>query len=197
MSSRALRQWATTRAGSLGRLRDAREAVAGRGLGRRWLTKELDHAVILRVASEFQGFARDLHDEAIAFVSAELAPGNAALQVTLSLPYTAKRELNYKNANPDALTRDFGLLGIKLWPSLYQRYPSRGPAWREKLRLLNAARNGIAHQEPSKIAQVQAAGWPLTLPSADRWRSALDGLTRGMDVVVAAELRLIYGASPW
>jgi hypothetical protein len=34
--------------------------VRGANSGRRWITDELNHALILRLAAEFQGFARHL-----------------------------------------------------------------------------------------------------------------------------------------
>jgi hypothetical protein len=40
-------------------------------------------------------------------------------------------------------------------------------------------------------------GWTLTLQSVDRWKAVLDGLAEGMDRVVEAHLRPVYGASPW
>jgi hypothetical protein len=53
-----------------------------------------------RLASEFQGFARELHDEAGVFVVRHLAPGNPQLQDVLHLPYAVNRKLNQGNADP-------------------------------------------------------------------------------------------------
>jgi len=161
------------------------------------VTDELNHALILRLASEFQGFTRDLHDEAGLFVTRILAPGNQRLQVTLRIPCTANRKLSQGNADPGSLGTDFGLFGMQLWPALYARYPTRGPVWNKKLAALNTARNGIVHDDATKIAKVRAEGWTLTLQSVDRWKSALDGLAQGMDLVSGAHLRLMYGTSPW
>jgi hypothetical protein len=61
VTSAALRNWKTDRAAHLDRLLAARRAL--RGMNRRWVTDELNHSLILRMASEFQGFARELHDE--------------------------------------------------------------------------------------------------------------------------------------
>jgi hypothetical protein len=63
MTSVALNAWRSTRAGRLDRLRSAHTAIGGSGRGRRWVTEELNHALVLRLAAEFQGFARDLHEE--------------------------------------------------------------------------------------------------------------------------------------
>lgn len=67
MVSAALTQWRTGRASKLSNLLSAHVAVGGSKAGRRWATEELNHAIVLRLASEFQGFCRDLHDEAVGF----------------------------------------------------------------------------------------------------------------------------------
>lgn len=197
MPSAALRAWESTRTERIDHLRDAHRAYGGSAPGRRWVTEELNHALVLRLASEFQGFARDLHDEAGLFITRALAPGNLQLQATLRIPYTANRKLSRGNANPSTLTEDFGLFGISLWAALDRRYPRLGPTRRTKLEALNKARNAIAHDEPGKLAQLKTTGWPMTLESVDRWKSALDGLTAGIDVVVGDQLRLMYGTAPW
>jgi hypothetical protein len=53
------------------------------------------------------------------------------------------------------------------------------------------------HDDAAKIAKVRADGWSLTLASVDRWKSALDGLACGMDLVVGDYLKLVYGRPPW
>jgi hypothetical protein len=179
------------------------QAAAGRSRGvrrhrpgRRWVTDELNHALILRLASEFQGFARDLHDESTAFIVRSLAPGDARLQDRLRVPYTQYRKLDQGNADPATLGNDFGLFGVTLWPALHARYPAYAKGWNQRLVALNAARNGIAHDDEAKIARIQAAGWPLTLRSVDRWNSSLDGLARGIDRVMGGH-KLTYGTTPW
>jgi hypothetical protein len=178
-------------------IKSAHEAFGGTGPGRRWVTDELNHALILRLASEFQGFARDLHDESSAFIVRSLAPGDTRRQGRLRVLYTQHRKLNRGNADPATLGHDFGLFGVELWPELQARYPANARGWNQKLVALNAARNGIAHDDGTKIALVQADGWPLTLRSVDRWKSSLDGLARGIDRVVGGYLRFEYGTTPW
>ena len=105
--------------------------------------------------------------------------------------------MNQGNAYPGTLGNDFGLFGIALWPELQARYPAHAKAWNQKLAALNTARNGIAHDDGTKIVRIQADGWPLTLRSVDRWKSSLDGLARGIDRVVGGYLKLTYGTTPW
>jgi hypothetical protein len=106
-------------------------------------------------------------------------------------------ELNRGNADPGTLGNDFGLFGIALRAELNARFQDRAGDWNQKLAALNMARNGIVHDDAAKVARVQAGGWPLTLRSVDRWKSALDGLARGMDLVVGGQLKLVHGAAPW
>jgi hypothetical protein len=197
MPSGSLDTWDSARTERIKRLRAAHQALAGTAPGRRWVTEELNQALILRLASEFQGFARDLHDEAGVFVAGRLAPGDPQLQDVLHLPYTVNRKLNQGNADPGTLGNDFGLFGLVLWTALQTRYPTRAKGWNQKVSALNLARNGIVHDDGAKVARVQADGWPFTLQSVDRWKSALDGLTHGMDRVVAGHLKLVYGGHPW
>ncbi len=70
---------------------------------------------------------------------------------------------------------------MSLWEELKARHPKRAQEWNSRLALLNEARNGIAHDDQSKITKVREAGWPLTLASARKWRRSLDGLAVGMD----------------
>lgn len=173
MVSASLQTWHAHRMPRVDRLRTAHK-VFGSGPGRRWETEELNHALILRLASEFQGFARDLHDEAINAVVVAVAPGAPEMQAVLRIPYAADRG----NADPGALGKDFGLFGMQLWADLESRYPARCATWNRTLEILNTARNGIAHDDRSKLARARASGWPMTLQSVSRWRSALNGLPK-------------------
>jgi hypothetical protein len=120
--------WTTVRAQRIKRLRAAHEAFGGTGPRRRWVTDELNHALILRLASEFQGFARDLHDECGLFIARCLAPGNQQLQDSLRIPYTLHRKMNQGNADPGTLGNDFGLFDMVLWADLQARYPTHAGA---------------------------------------------------------------------
>jgi hypothetical protein len=124
MVSASLVSWRSARLRRLDRLRAAHD-LYGSGPGRRWETEELNHALVLRLASEFQGFARDLHREALDAVVLTVgrsAPGMAAV---LSIPYVSARRLDRGNADPQALNKDFGLFGMRLWAELESRYPGR------------------------------------------------------------------------
>jgi hypothetical protein len=197
MPSPALGLWKSDRAVCIDRLLAAHKHVRVTNSGRRWVTDELNHSLILRLASEFQGFARELHNDTSEAVVAALAPGDASLQATLLQPYQAGRRLDRGNADPDTLRQDFGLFGVNVWSALGQRYPSRAPRWHRQLRLLTTARNGLAHANEARIQQVVAEGWLLTLPFIHRWRIGLDGLASGMDDVIGHHVHRTLGVQPW
>jgi hypothetical protein len=197
MTSSALHGWRSTRAQRLDRLESAHKAIGGSGPGRRWVTEELNHALILRLAAEFQGFAVDLHNEMASAIASTLAGGDAERYVLLIRAFTTTRRLNRANASPEALRHDFELLGLGLWVRLAQRYPTRANQWRDRLARLNQARNGLAHSDEQKLESVVAAGWPLTLQSVRRWRSTLDVLTTGMDLVAVEHLDRVFGVRAW
>lgn len=196
MTSKALSTWQSERARRLDRLEAAHAAVGGSGPGRRWITEELNHALILRMAAEFQGYARDLHRDAGNAVATALAPDDPALQATVVLPYQLSRRLDRGNADPNALDHDFGMFGIDLWKRLQRRSPTRSPRWQQRLALLNQARNGLAHADDQKLARVESAGWPLTLRAVRKWRGTLDGLARAMDRVVLDHVESTFGPRP-
>lgn len=197
MPSTALLAWRAERATRLDRLVSAHATVGGSGPGRRWLTEELNHALVLRLAAEFQGFARDLHNEAAAAIVFSLAAGDPQRERVLTNTFTTTRRLDRGNADPEVLRHDFELLGVELWLSLQQRFPARAGQWRKRLALLTEARNGLAHADRRKIERVVAAGWPITLQSARRWRSTLDALATGLDRVTGERLCQIFGATAW
>jgi hypothetical protein len=196
MTSVALQAWRSTRANRLDRLQSAHTAIGGSGPGRRWLTEELNHALILRLAAEFQGFARELHDEVSMAIADSLSGGVAQRRNALDRAFTTTRRLNRGNATAEVLAHDFGLLGLVLWDELQQRF-SRPRQWRDRLGLLNDARNGLAHADQQKIDRVANAGWPLTLRSAQRWRGTLDALASGIDRVTGDHLRRVFGVRAW
>jgi hypothetical protein len=113
VTSAALSEWKTDRAVRLNRLVAAHRTV--RGVNRRWITDELNHSLILRLASEFQGFARALHEEASQAVVAALIPNDPDRQDALLAAFLTGRRLSSGNAEPEALRRDFGRFGLSLW----------------------------------------------------------------------------------
>jgi hypothetical protein len=192
VASNALAKWQTDRAIRLDRLEITHTSVNARTLA-----DGLNRALVLQLAAEFQGFARDLHNDAASALVASLAPGSAPRQETLIVPYERHRRLARGNAGPASLAEDFMLFGMRLWEDLLRRHPTRGRQWRDRLALLNDMRNGLAHADDQKVARVLAAGWPLTLRSARRWRGTLDGLATGMDQAVWEHFSRHFGITAW
>lgn len=197
MVSTALTDWRSTRADRLDRLFKAHAAVGGQGRGRRWETEELNHSILLRLASEFQGFCRDLHDDSGDVIAAYLTAGNSHLLKLLQTEFRWNRKLDFGNASPGAIGADFLRLGVRLWDGIYVRYPTKGHTWNQGLMVLNTARNCIAHDDSGKLANVHASGWTLTLASARRWRRLLDRMAGAMDNVCADHLQSLTGKTPW
>lgn len=194
--SDALTAWTGERSDRLNRLGTAHSAIATGSAGRQWFTEELNHAIIVRLSAEFQGFARDLHDEA---VDGLFTPATVPVKAVLAMVGPAMkqgRKLDYGNPNPGHLGSDFGRLGLKLWPALDAAYPKKSGGWNATLEALNHARNAIAHQDDLKLTQVKAAT-PLTKPTITKWRKHLDAVAYAMDVVVGDYVGQVTGQRPW
>ena len=196
MPSGALEKWRGARAARLDNLAAAHRAVAGDGAGRRWLTVEVNHALIVRLASEFQGYCRELHDQAIdAFLAATFDAGRPAAPIVRRL-LTSGRKLDSGNASWANMNNDFARLGMSIKTELSSRYPRRSGPWTTKLERLNDARNAIAHDNTAQLAKCHAEQ-PLTLATFRTWRSGLDQMASGLDEVVAAYLEDLNGDEPW
>lgn len=194
--SRALVDWRSERALRLDRLQAAHTALTRPGPGRRWVTEEVNHALIVRLASEFQGFVRDLHDEAVDAVVAAL-PGlsvNHASALRASLQ--KGRRVDAGNATWGNVVTDFGVFGMSLSAAMRSRYPARYGRWVEGLEAMNASRNAIAHQDPVRLAEATAA-YGLTLATFKGWRGTMNAVASGTDQVVRRYLVSLNGVDPW
>ena len=86
MPSVALHRWTTTARAALDQLVAAHNAVGGPGRGRRYATLQVNHAYAVLLSSQFQGFCRDLHSEAVDFLASNTAPPSLQI-VVRALPY--------------------------------------------------------------------------------------------------------------
>ncbi len=145
------------------------------------------------VASQFQGFCRDLHTESVAHLMAFIkAP--AQVRHLVQAGFTEGRQLDSKNAQPGSIGSDFGLLGIKFWQEVYSNHP-RNQDGKSSLEELNKWRNAIAHQNFSDVSP--NASPSLTLMQVRRWRSICGRLARSFDEVMRTHLQSLIGSSPW
>lgn len=193
MTSASLDRWRHDRAAQLDELVTAHQLVGASATGRR-ATGELNRAMILRLAAQFQGFARDLHQEAALAFGRYAQPDAPAVAQVVAAGIQASRDLNRRNASSDAIGNDFDRLGINLWEVMQTRDKRTG-ARRQQLQWFNAARNGVAHDDDDKINKVTDAGFRIDLATIRRWRGALDGLAGTMDVVVADHLAQLFRQS--
>ena len=195
----ALVEWNSRRAQRVQDLLGAHERVGGVGVGRRWRTEQLNWALVLRVAAEFQGYCRDLHDLAAEEIAVQAGQLNGQLQAVVRSMLTEGRRLDGGNANAGNLGSDFGRLGLSLWPEIKRHSERRAAIWNARLDALNDARNAVAHDDTAKLAELAIKGYPLSrLATIRRFYSGVSGLALITDRVVADYLRkLLGGASPW
>lgn len=195
MSSRAFHEWAGARQRRIDDLYGAHAAVLASRAGARAATEQLNWAVVLRLAAEFQGFARDLHDEAADVLLSHVAAPRDLTSV-LRAVLAFQRRLDSGNATRRNVEQDFGRFGFDLFGEVGCRY-ARAPDWIDALNRVNDARNGVGHAQPANIARAAGAA-RLGVQQARRWQASLRALARAMDTVTANELaKLTGGPAPW
>lgn len=153
MTSAALDRWRSVRSNELNELFAAHHALEGSGPGRRWATSELDKALLLRLASQFQGFARELHGEAAVRFGELSHPGDPVLAQVVATGLQVNRQLDRANAHEESLAGDFSRIEITLWSAMQARHGRTAPR-REDLKWLNQARNALAHDNAVSLAKV-------------------------------------------
>ena len=197
MPSAALIEWRTTRAIRLDDLLGIHATLSGPGPGRRWRTEQINWSTTLRLAGEFQGFARDLHTISVDVFADLASAGNGALRDVVSTALTLNRQLDRGNAQPSSLGADFGRLGLEFWTALAAR-DGRTPVRQTHLERLNDARNAITHSRPAELRALASVGYPITLRTIRTWRSALSSLATTMDRELSEHLGSLFGRpEPW
>jgi hypothetical protein len=192
VSSVALGEWAGVRASRLDQLVAARQAARGG----RYPTQALNWSLVLVLASEFQGFSRELHGEAANVLAAAMARGNSNYFTLIRNNLVAKRALDRVNASSDALHEDFDRLGLDIWRDIASNVKS-GARWNEQLKRLNRARNAIAHNNMGVLQKLRTEGYPITSATVDSWRSSCNGISGQLDALLTQKLTTLTGARPW
>jgi hypothetical protein len=150
-------------------------------------------AYAVLVASQFQGFCRDLHTESVARLLAFIDAPPLVLPL-VQARFSKGRQLDNKNAQPGSLGSDLGLLGITFWDEVY-KHDSKNKGRKRDLEVLNNWRNAIAHQS---FEEVSPGGAPnLTLQQVRRWRWVCRELARSFDEEMRSHLQSLTGSSPW
>ncbi len=191
MPSKALRRWFKSQAVALDQMENTHASVGGKGRGRRYTTDQINQAYAVLLASQFQGFCRDLHSESAEYLVDILEP--PSLRPIVRAEFTRERKLDRGNANPGNLGEDFGRLGIEFWDEVKNLSP-RNSARNRSLEMLNLWRNAIAHQhfDPGKLGSTS-----LGLAQVRNWRIACDRLARAFDRVMREHIRSVTGKTPW
>lgn len=206
MSSFAFQEWRHARGRRLDELDEAHAAVGSRRAGRRYATEQLDHAYVIAVASQFQGFCRDLHSEAadvvaqaIGSASVMTAIDSEAITDIVLMALTRNRRLDRGNANSASIGADFRAFDLDILDAagtLHTRTASRLRA----LEQLNVWRNAIVHQDfdlsRRQLAVVDGRR-SVGLAEARALRVACDQLAATLDDVLARHLAPIIGVRPW
>jgi hypothetical protein len=151
----------------------------------------------LRLATEFQGFARDVHDIASETFAAWSAAGNPALESTIRLRMTEERQLDRGNAQPGSLGSDFRRFGFQLWPALVGR-DRAVEVQQASLERLNKARNAIVHDQETDLRALRTDGFPPNKRTFSVWRRDLDRLAATLDAEVSSQLGVLFARTkPW
>lgn len=191
MTSVALHTWTTEARSALDEILAAHRAVGGSAPGRRYATREINHAYAVLLSSRFQRFCRDLHTEAIELLAG--AVSSPTIADLLRARMLEARKLDRGNPNSGNLGSDFGRLGIALWQEV-SAMDARNGRRRELLGDLTAWRNAVAHQD---FTSTTLRPKRLGLQDVNRWRTALDALARSFDLAVSDHLLSLVGTRPW
>jgi hypothetical protein len=188
VTSVALKRWTTTAQAALDEIANAHVAVGGKGRGRRFATLQVNHAYAMLVSSQFQGFCRDLHTEAVDVLVSAARP--AKLGSLLQAVMIQGRKLDQGNPNPSHLGADFSRLGMPFWQQV-NALSARNAARQTQLEELNSWRNAIAHQDWTKV------GPDLRLSTVKTWRANCAVLAKAFDTAVGDHLAGLVGTRPW
>jgi len=191
MASTGFRRWTGERADQLDEFERVLGSLTGRGLSRRWAARQIAHAYAVLLASQFQGFCRDLHSECAEHIALAVAP--RTLRTLVRAEFAHARRLDRGNPNPGNIGSDFNRLGLSFWTCVF-RDDSRNDARQRKLQELNQWRNAITHQDfdPASLEPPR-----LTLRVVHSWRGACNGMAISFDRVMGDHLRSILGHASW
>ncbi|MCD0453116.1 hypothetical protein LO762_28620 [Actinocorallia sp. API 0066] len=154
---------------------------------------QIAQVLVVKLAAEFQGFARQLHDQAIAYMAASAAPDDPDLVILYCHAMSADRALNRNNPGPDTLMRDFKRIDVTLWPAADSTYSREQ---RGQLRQMIDVRSAIVHDDQPKLARLVAG--ELDEARIKAWQNSLDTLAGEMDDEVGARLGAMFkGSKPW
>jgi hypothetical protein len=180
----------TTAQAALDEIEAAHQAVGGSGRGRRHATLQVNHAYTMLLSSQFQGFCRDLHTEAVDSLAKKISP--ATIGTVVYFVMIQGRKLDQGNPSPGNLGADFSRLGMNFWPQV-NALDRRNATRQRQLEALTNWRNAIAHQDWSKVGDRPE----LILRTVAGWRSTCRALALAFDAAVGRHLAGLVGGQPW
>ncbi|MEP9415339.1 hypothetical protein ABLE92_13450 [Gordonia sp. VNQ95] len=190
--SPAHERWCSERCAALDSLEHVHGTMTGKRRGRQYATDQLNLALFVSLAAQFQGYCRDLHDDAAVQIALSLMPGSERQMPVVLNALVRSRKLDVGNASTGGIGNDFAILGMTFWPDVKASYPSKGPKWNATLESLNTVRNAIAHGRADKLAEVRREQ-PMNLATFNKWRRSLNGAASGFDRVVGEYLQNLTG----
>jgi len=147
---------------------------------------------VLLLSARFQAYCRDLHTEAFAHI---LDSVSAPLRPIVYSAATRNRALDRGNPTPGNIGGDFNRLDFRFWDAMTAA-DKRNASRQAKLERLCQWRNAIAHHEiANKGAKLDPSR--ITLDVCRNWQSALNGLVKTIDQVVADQTEALTGTRPW
>ena len=142
------------------------------------------------LASEFQGFSRDLHDETATEIMDLMTGLPLVLRSIAPMTAVQRRALNRGSATTRTVGEDFKLMGVSVWRLVQRAERERYPLWRRALDDVHRIRNASVHANRSSLASLIEEG----LVTWARWQAAktmIGELVLGMDGAVTAYLRSV------
>lgn len=190
MASTAYEEWAGVRQARLAALYRAHAAARAPDVA-----EQLSWAAVLRLAAEFQGYVRDLHDNTADALVNHLS-GPAVVTQAVRAAVKHHRRLETGNATREAIAQDFRRLRLDVLDDVVARHPE-SDRWLDTLHVVHTARNGVAHAQPEKIDRAVGFG-SLRIDQVRHWHAALHELATALDAETGnAVARLTGGDPPW
>jgi hypothetical protein len=139
------------------------------------------------LASQFQGYCRDLHTESVDYLVPVVTP--ASFRSSIRELLTQNLQLKRANAQPGSIGADFGRFGIDFWTEV-QSIDPRNEVRQRQLEELNEWRNAVAHEDFKSQAAIH-------LRQVRQWRKVCERLAKSFDEVICHHLQKLTGRSPW
>src|SRR5689334_21613615 len=116
MPSNSHLQWRGVRTATLDEIEAAHAQVGGLARGRRYATQQINRAYAVLLASEFQGYCRDLHSECVDHTVAAVP---ARIMIVIRSQFVWGAPFGRGNPRSGTIGSDFGRFGLPFWDEVY------------------------------------------------------------------------------